>query len=241
MIRNLGWSLALILCARTAGAQATWEILDNSFLVEESFNQERGVFQNIFTWTQVRPGDWQANITQEWPAPSVRHQLSYTIPFSREHGDGGLDQILLNYRYQLVQETPTRPAMSPRASVVLPTGREPDFRGHRPWGMEFNLPASKQFGDIYVHANAGVRWIRDVDTRGFVAASGIWRTTPLFNLMLEAVGELGDGLTLSPGFRRAWDIGERQVVVGLAAPVTRSRGVSQVAVLSYFSYELPFR
>ncbi|HET9768159.1 MAG TPA: hypothetical protein VFS60_15000, partial [Thermoanaerobaculia bacterium] len=30
-----------------------WEITDNSFLVEEAFNQERGVFQNIATWTRT--------------------------------------------------------------------------------------------------------------------------------------------------------------------------------------------
>lgn len=229
------------LAAPVAAQQEPWEVLDNSFLVEESFNQEAGIYQNIFTWTQVRGRSWQASFTQEWPVPGVRHQLSYTIPFSRSDGIGGLNDVLLHYRYQILEETPARPAIAPRASLVIPTGREADGLGDGRLGLEINLPASKQFGDLYVHANAGVRWIPDVDRRPFVAASGIWRTTPLFNLMIEAIGQPHDSFTVSPGFRRAWNLGDRQVVVGLAAPVKQSRGVREVALLSYFSYELPFR
>ena len=46
-----------------------WEITDNSFLVEEAFNQEAGVVQNILTWTRGHHGTWDGNFTQEWPAP----------------------------------------------------------------------------------------------------------------------------------------------------------------------------
>ncbi len=35
-----------------ADSSRKWEITDNSFLVEEAFNQEAGVVQNIFTWTR---------------------------------------------------------------------------------------------------------------------------------------------------------------------------------------------
>jgi len=38
-----------------------WEILDNSFLVEEAFNQEAGVVQNILTWTRGRDGTWDGS------------------------------------------------------------------------------------------------------------------------------------------------------------------------------------
>ena len=58
-----------------------FEIVDNSFFVEEAFNQDRGVFQNIFSWSRDGSGDWIASFTQEWPAPNVTHHLSYTIPF----------------------------------------------------------------------------------------------------------------------------------------------------------------
>jgi hypothetical protein len=123
----------------------------------------------------------------------------------------------------------------------VPTGREADGLGDGTVGLEFNLPASKQFGAIYVHANAGVRWLPDIERRGFIAASGIWRATAMLNVMLEAIERFDEGVTLSPGFRRAWNLGEKQIVFGLALPVTRSGGSSEVSVLSYFSYELPFR
>ena len=121
-------ALVLIAAAARAGAQTPdrsrkWEILDNSFLVEESFNQEPGVVQNIFSWTRSRHGEWAASFTQEWPAPGVTHQLSYTIPFSRVGEHRGLNDVLLNYRYQLQREGDGRPAISPRLSLILPTGR----------------------------------------------------------------------------------------------------------------------
>jgi hypothetical protein len=239
----LGPTAILLLLAAAAPALAQgdkWLILDNSFLVEESFNQERGVVQNILTWTATRSGQWQATFTQEWPVASLKHQFSYTIPVSRDGGVTGVNDALLNYRYQLSDEGRRRPALSPRASVILPTGNEPGGFGNGTAGLQLVLPASKQFGDLYVHANAGWTWLPGVSTSTFVGASGIWQTTPRFHLMIEAVAG-DDAMTFSPGFRRGWNFGERQLVVGAALPVTRAEGRSTVALLSYFSYELPFR
>src|SRR5262245_16100843 len=64
-------------------------IRDNSFFVEEAYNQEPGVVQHIFngvsTWDRVDGPDDQSLIltfTQEWPIFSQKHQFSYTIPYS---------------------------------------------------------------------------------------------------------------------------------------------------------------
>jgi len=226
-----------IASAQPAGGSARkFEIADNSFLIEESFNQEPGVFQNIFTWTRSEGGDWIASFTQEWPLGTMRHQLSYTIPFSQTGGATGLDDVLVHYRFQLTTESATRPAISPRVSVVLPTA---SIESGAP-GLQFNLPVSKQFGDFYVHANAGGQWLQDADATTLLGASGIWRVTPMFHLMLETVAALGDWTTISPGFRRGWNIGDRQIVVGAAVPITRSDLRSTAAFLTYFSYELPF-
>ena len=46
-------------------------IIDNSFPVEEAFNQEAGVFQNIVNFVREGPGTWVATITQEWPIPNL--------------------------------------------------------------------------------------------------------------------------------------------------------------------------
>jgi hypothetical protein len=218
-----------------------WEITDNSFLVEEAFNQEPGVVQNIFTWTRGRHGAWFGNFTQEWPAPGMKHQLSYSVLFASTGDAAGVGDVLLNYRYQLREETAGGPAISPRLSVILPTGRESDGLGAGTTGLDVNLPASKQFGDLYVHGNVGYTWLPDVQRTTHLAASGIWRVAPMLNLMLEGVVNVDESVTVSPGFRRGWNFGEKQLVIGAAIPITRADGRSTAALLTYFSYELPFR
>jgi hypothetical protein len=239
-----------------------FEIIDNSFLVEEAFNQEAGVFQNIFVWTRDRDGVWGAAFTQEWPAPNVTHQFSYTLPFAGDRTTRGIGDVLLNYRYQLSTEAAGRPAVSPRVSLILPTGRS--GLGHGVTGLQINVPLSKQFGDVYLHANVGWTWFPRVTLDGAVpgatvnlttpqvAGSAIWRVAPMLNLMLEAVAAFEDdveehtesrsrSVTVSPGLRRGWNFGDRQFVVGVALPITRSSDLTTAAALVYLSYELPFR
>jgi hypothetical protein len=86
----------------------------------------------------------------------------------------------------------------------------------------------------------------------FVAGSVIYRLRPMFNLMLESVVDWGEDIisasrtahetafTISPGARGGWNIGDKQVIVGLAIPVTRSGGETFTGAFGYFSYELPF-
>src|SRR5262249_28473234 len=65
-----------------ACADDTPSIQDNSFLVEEAYNQERGVVQHISGFTYFSDSkDWAYTFTQEWPVPGLRHQLSYTLTF----------------------------------------------------------------------------------------------------------------------------------------------------------------
>ena len=239
---------AIAVCGRAA-AQAPppaassrkWEISDNSFLVEEAFNQEAGVVQNIVTWTRGRDGAWGANFTQEWPAPGMTHQLSYTLVYLNTGDARGIGDAVLNYRYQLRTETERRPAIAPRVSAVLPTGRDSDGLGGGTAGLQVLIPASKQFGNLYVHANVGYTWLPSVQRTSVAAASGIWRVSPMFNLMLEGVVALNESAIISPGVRRGWNFGDKQLVIGAAIPITRADGRSAAALLTYFSYELPFR
>jgi hypothetical protein len=47
--------------------------------------------------------------------------------------------------------------------------------------------------------------------------------------------------TLSPGARGGWDIGDQQLILGVAAPITWTRhGDRDTAFFVYLSYELPF-
>jgi len=237
-----------------------FEVTDNSFFVEEAFNQEAGIFQNIFGWVRHRGGSWESAFTQEWPVPAMTHQLSYTVPFVGGDVKGRFGHVLVNYRYQALKEDKGRPAFAPRVSAILPTGSDDEEGADTGW--QINLPFSKQSGDLYFHWNAGVTWLRGVPldagtsvqlTIPQVAGSVVWRTTPLFHLMLESVlafEQAVEGsltlrrkvLTLSPGFRRGWNIGEQQLVIGAAAPVIKGEGDDiAFAGLLYFSYELPFR
>ena len=273
--RVLGICLIAIgpVLSSVAAAQATapindsahkFGITDNSFLVEEAFNQEPRIFQNIASWTWSRRGDWDASFTQEWPLVGKTHQFSYTIPFSGGDQGAGVNDVLLNYRYQVWDETLGHPAVAPRVSVVLPTGNVRDGFGSGVAGAQVNVAFSKQLRDLYVHWNAGWTWLPGIAlsegdgarvnlTSPQLAASAIWRLRPMFNVMLETVlrfeesvqdgSEIVDerSVIISPGFRRGWNIGDRQIVVGAALPVTNGASGTSAALLTYFSYELPFK
>jgi DtxR family Mn-dependent transcriptional regulator len=247
-----------------AGEPRPFEILDNSFLVEEAFNQEAGVFQNIVSATRGRAG-WDFGLTQEWPLGSQRHQISFVIPFARLEGVSGMGDVILNYRYQALVEAPGRPALAPRLSVILPSGDQPFGYGHRHAGWQANIPVSKQFGAFYVHVNGGATWVAGV--RGLpapggggevslftphAAASAVVRLRPMFNALVEGAIEWPEettgvqrttrhrSVTISPGARGGWNLGDHQLIVGLAVPVTWTPGERETAVFAYLSYELPF-
>jgi DtxR family Mn-dependent transcriptional regulator len=266
----------LLLCvlATPAYAQTTpsarpaaepFAITDNSFLVEEAFNQEAGIFQNIAGAVFVN-GNWGFNFTQEWPVHSQLHQFSYTVSALDNGSGSGIGDTQLNYRYQALAEGPGRPAFSPRVSLALPTGDVPRLRGSGSAGLQVNLPFSKQAGDWYWHWNGGVTWLPRAerlavntpdDTRvnllsPFLAGSAIYRVRPMFNLMLESVlrfDELVDGentsretaFVLSPGARGGWNLGDQQLIVGAAIPITWVAGSAETGLLLYLSYELPFK
>ena len=167
--------------------------------------------------------------------------------------------MFLHYRLQALDETASRPAFSPRVSLVIPTGDAARGRGDGSPGWEVNLPFSKQFGDLYLHWNGGFTHLPKAQGVASdhnlltprVAASGIWRVRPMFNLMLESVFEWreeiagattdrGYGTTVIPGFRTGWNVGEAQAIVGLGVPVSFASETTDTGVFGYFSYELPF-
>lgn len=232
------WAAAAAAAAPQTAAKTTvayvskFGIEDNSFLVEEAINQERGVVQNIFAVTRSHTGEWNGTFTQEWPLRGQRHQFSYTVPFSRANGTSDIGDVMINYRLQVKQPLPGVPGFSPRLSW-----------SRSAW--QVNLPVSYETGYLYYHANAGNTWA-DGHATPFVAGSVIVAARPMFNVMLEVYNEWrpSDGghthaTTVSPGVRGGWNLGEAQLIFGVAAPVTRG-AVRDHAVLGYVSYELPF-
>ena len=241
-------------------------VQDNSFLVEEAYNQEAGVVQHILTISpdvgknrNAGEREWALNFTQEWPVFSQAHQFSYTVPYSFVKSGGqssnGIGDVLLNYRFQALMESDRTPAFAPRISLILPTGDEDDGFSDGTLGWQVNLPVSKIVSDRWtVHANAGATLLPDVqghDLKSYnLAASAIYAVSPNFNLMLEAVAnwdeEAADGggrdrsfsAVVSPGFRYAFNhANDAQTVVGLAAPIGLTRDAPDYGLILYVSFE----
>ncbi len=242
-------------------------IEDNSFLIEEAYNQEAGVVQHISTLMHFKnpSSDLLYTFTQEWPLFGQAHQLSVTIPYSwlNSNAISGIGDVLLNYRYQLFYGDDWA-AVAPRLSVILPIGNPTKGLGNDVFGLQFNLPVSKRLDDhLVIHANMGATLLPGQLHLGVVQKKGtltsynfgmsiIYLATPAFNLMLEGthnlLGEFDAAAevvhpsetTLSPGLRGAIDIGELQIVPGLAIPVSFTGGTQRVGVFIYLSFEHPF-
>src|SRR5438874_11446028 len=141
-------SVLLAVASTPTGAQgqaAPPSISDNSFLVEEAYNQEPGVVQHISTLQLFRGADaWAYTFTQEWPLFGRTHQLSFTLPIQRTHNGAsvatGLGDVAVNYRFQLAAAE--RLSVAPRFSLLLPTGRAKSDLGAGARGIQVNLPAS---------------------------------------------------------------------------------------------------
>ena len=112
--------LIFLLLGAALGAvaqNAPGPIEDNSFLIEEAYNQDPHVIQYISTFYRQRNGNWGYNFTNEYPVKGRRNQFSYSININRVIGATAVGDTLLNYRYQLVgMKEEDRLAISPRFS-----------------------------------------------------------------------------------------------------------------------------
>ena len=199
--------LGCAMCGAAAEDRPIDGIMDNSFLVEEAYNQERGVVQHILTAfynIQDLTGDgaeaWELSFTQEWPVFSQTHQFSYTIPYtfagSRGRWRDGVGDVRLNYRYHAYLDKETLRAAAPRFSLVLPTGDAAEGFGDDTVGYEVNLPFSTAVGDrLAFHLNAGATYLPDAaaDPRRDLihynlGGSAIYAPADHFHLMLEWIG-----------------------------------------------------
>lgn len=247
-------------------------IEDNSFLIEEAYNQEPGVIQHIFSAFYAHsPGQhgWTFSFTQEWPVPAQEHQFSYTIPSYRIRDSGacqcGIGDILLNYRYQALEEGERQPAFAPRFSLILPTGDRRRGTGNGVVGYQWNLPFSKKVAPrLAFHANLGLTYLPHVRSelsdgqlspeRSLVSynlgGSAIFAILPRLHAMLEWVGNFEHSINddgravhafkpvISPGFRTAVVNEENlQIVTGAAVPIGLNRNSDRYGAFLYFSIE----
>jgi len=263
--------VAAVLClagAHAAVAQDAGPIQDNSFLVEEAYNQDPGVVQHLqlFLWNW-KSGTWAWSFTQEWPVPRLTHQLSLTVLLSRVERDQrdttGLGDLALNYRYQLIGGSDAKVAVAPRLSVFFPTGSYARSLGAGSAGMQFLIPASFVLSDRFVtHWNAGIAWTPHArDEQGdraalvipSAAASLIYLAKPDWNVLVESLWVRAESVTaehsvtvaetffISPGFRYAWNLKSGlQIVAGVGVPIGVGPSHGQYSMLFYLSFEHPF-
>jgi hypothetical protein len=261
-----GKHLFLIVLPLTAyRSPLTAQIQDNSFLIEEAYNQEYGVVQHIGNFARSTSGDWAFAFTQEWPLGGIRHQLSYTIPLQSDDATGtGFGDVALNYRYQLVGNPEARTVMAPRFSLLLPTGDDKLERGTGGLSLQGNLPVTFVLTPrLVTHWNAGATvsptannplGANATTTSINFGGSVIWLLRPSFNLMVETLwlrteSVVGEGKTaaeelllLNPGIRWAFNLaGDLQIVPGVAYTIGLSPDSSENALFLYLSVEHPFK
>lgn len=250
---------SVILASLCYSQEFTNAIEDNSYYIEEAYNQEEHVVQHIFNGAAFSQGSvYDASFTQEWPVSGQTHQLSYTIPFQYNTtfhpSEKGIGDILVNYRYQLMNEPGL--AVSPRISIILPTGDHKIGFGNGVIGAQVNLPISKRISnELITHTNIGGTIFPNVTISGsketfsdyFLGGSVIYLADPVFNVMAELLytntewsGGRTDELIFSPGFRWAINVGELQIVPGLAFPFSFSGGNTETGVFLYLSFEHPY-
>jgi hypothetical protein len=256
--------------APKASSNDSPEIQDNSFLVEEAYNQEFGVVQHIQSLQRLWDSkDWVYTFTQEWPVDaSPRHQLSYTLTAlhsgEQPASGAGFGDVILNYRYQLVGDGEARVAFAPRLSVLLPTGDYHLGRGAGGAGIQGSLPLSVVLTRKLVsHWNVGTTIIprarngagETATTFGYnLGQSFVWLAHPRFNVLLETVfnrnqrvtapktTQWTSGLFLSPGIRWAYNFKNGlQIVPGIAAPFGVGPSSGERSVFLYLSFEHPYR
>jgi hypothetical protein len=210
------------------------------------------------------------SFTHEIPLKDVKHQFSYTVNYfsyaTQFGGTHGLGDILVNYRYEWRGKEDWA-LITPRFSLILPSGDFSKEFGLGAWGGQFNLPLTKLISRrLVTHYNAGLTFYKDAkydmtddknatikmehDLRCINAgASIIWMPVDRLNLMLEYVSNFNEGfesngkvnnghqMVVNPGFRYAFDKGKCQIVPGISMPVAIESDKPQFGGFIYLSIE----
>lgn len=262
--RAMGVSFFLSMIAMDVFAAET--VKDNSFLLEEAYNQEAGVVQFIQGYQYLDPSkEWGYAFTSEIPIKDETHQFSFAVPVVNKKEGPGKDKsqigdVLLNYRYQLLNTELL--TMAPRVSLVLPTGDYKKEAGSGVLGLQFNQAVSIAVNEQWTnHWNAGFTYLPEAknssgDTANLVGfnfgTSIIYNYTPKFNFLCEFVYNSSEAVTgpdakeasssyyVIPGIRGAFDVGqETEVVPGIGAllGVGPSAEAHETGVFLYLSVE----
>jgi hypothetical protein len=258
-------SLCILLCYTgiSFAQKYTPAIEDNSFFIEEAFNQEKGVVQHAFTGYFSNSTSKYFAFSQEWPLGSQTHQFSYTIPYSSPTSNiNGIGDISLTYRYQM-WDGDNWAWCSPRISIIFPTGNSDKGLGAGSMGIQGNIPISKRISNLIIlHGNGGLTYypqtkkklsngdeIKKDLTSFFLGGSGIALLSQNFNILCEVLYnssanisyngtvEHFDETILSPGVRYAFTFHGLQIVPGIAVPISFTESETEVGFFLFLSLE----
>jgi hypothetical protein len=233
-------------------------ISDNSFLIEEAYNQEPGVIQFIQSYqynkTDEANSSHSYSLTVEAPIKSEAHQISLTLTDLMSEISGvkktGAGDSTLSYRYQLVSNDHV--AVSPRLGIIFPTGKKDDNLGAGSTGIQFNFPVSVMLNKhVANHWNFGFTNVPNAKTVSTnFGSSLVWLFKDTLNFMLEfyhASNETAsasgtktrsESYYLNPGLRFAHNIGGTQLVPGISFPIGIAASEAEdYGFLLYFSIE----
>jgi len=239
-------------------------IQDNSFLIEEAYNQEPGVIQHISSFTRSSDGSWCYSFTEEWPVLGQTHQASITFNYEQAAPSArGIGDMALNYRWQALGSGEAPVAVSPRLTLLLPTGDAGRGLGMGGAGVQVNLPVSVVLDrQLVTHLNVGGTYAASVlapsGGRGdltslAIGQSLVWLARSRLNFLVEVLYtdtaiatragvERARTLTVNPGVRAAFDLpGGLQIVPGVGVPIGVGPSRGNDAVFLYLSFEHPFR
>ena len=255
--------LLLFLFLVVTVSKAQTGVRDNSFLMEEAYNQEIGVIQHIQAW-QLDQNFTHAicSFTEEWPVFSELHQCSVTLPYYfNETNEVRLNDLLLNYRYQFSINKYF--FIAPRFSVILPTGKSTSPANGGMNGYQLNIPVSYEVSSkLAFHLNIGntLLWLAgkqnetSIDKSESLAygISAIYFLTKNFNILVETIhsasfnetstgiNQLEKSTILNPGFRFAINFSSgMQIVPGFSIPYDVQSATS--AYFLYLSVEHPLK
>jgi hypothetical protein len=247
-------------------SQAFARIEDNSFLLEEAFNQEWGVYQFIqkYQTSKVAKG-YEYSFENEIPISDKTHQFSYGFARLREdaNSESAISDTTLNYRWQPLNKDGF--LLAERFGLIVPTGRVNKGGGNGVYGVEFMQAATLTVRDnVMNHWNMGFSVLPNAKSKGidkrrtltsFTAGSSlVWLCQDNLNFLLEGLLQSSqstnpDGsktpettFTINPGVRFALDFDylDTQVVPGISFPTELLNGPTEHGVLVYLSIEPKF-
>lgn len=242
-------------------------IADNSFLVEEAYNQESGVYQFVQQYqTTAANRIYDYSFTGELPITHLKHQFSFEVPYSRSGigGKTGLGDVILSYRWQPYNHNGKMEAH--RFGLILPTGGVEEEHGNGVTGVDYVFASTSPLGENFqFHWNLGGSYIPEAKLAGkqerenlmaLSFASGlVYHWHERLDLLVEFLTIASDSFNylrksedftydfiLNQGVRSATllDWKNAEIVGGLSFPVRYAEDHLSSAVLVYLSVEPNF-